>query len=96
MKTIIFSTLRKPLLTFEAEEANLAAVTAGDSPEFLLTGRGQAIQQEMPAIEEMTAGDYTCYFIVSENGEEQLHAKCTVMLIAFEANQLVARIRLGK
>jgi len=93
MKTIRFSSRKKPLFAFEAE--TITYETDGENV-ITLHAEGHVLMQEDIAIQEMFAGDYPGFLSVTEEEEETLHATCTMTFLQLDENSFTARVMLEK
>jgi hypothetical protein len=89
MKELMFQHGRLAALKFDAETVSVAPEENG----FLITAEGNVAVQDMPFVEAMLAGDFTCLFTVSEDGVELLSGRYQVTLLLLEPDKLAARIR---
>lgn len=93
MKTIRFSSRKKPLFAFEAETASYEQEAEGS---LTLHAEGRVLMQEDIAIQEMFSGDYPGLLNVTEGEEEILSARCTMTFLQLDEGSFTARIVLEK
>jgi hypothetical protein len=89
MKTIRFSTRKKPLFAFEAETVSYEPDTEGA---ILLHAEGSVKMQEEIAVQEMFSGDYPGFLSVTENEEEIMHQGCSMTFLQLDEGSFTARI----
>jgi hypothetical protein len=92
MKTIRFSSRKKPLFAFEAETASYDSDESGS---VTLHAEGRVLMQEDIAIQEMFAGDYPGFLTVTEGKEEILHSPCTMTFLQLDEHSFIARVVVG-
>ena len=88
MTTLRFGSIKQARLIFEADEITYEPTDEGVT----LHAKGAITLQDPVAVEEMIAGDYECFLTATKEGEDVLHGKFRMMLLALEPAQLVARL----
>lgn len=92
MKTLSFSDSKRPILTFEAEQADFAR----DGDAFVVQAGGAVTFQDTPALEEIMHGERPCLLCVTEGGEELLNGRFHTTFLVLEEDALAVRITVGE
>lgn len=92
MKTLSFSTNKQPILTFVAEQVELAR----DGEAFIIQAGGEVTFQETPLLEEIFHGERECQLRVTEGEEELLQGRFHTTFLVLEHNTLAVRIAVSE